>query len=234
MATGKKAFERIAYVTGILLSTVERAGRSMKEDRSDLWPLNEKRGGGRDAVHVCCHHLVSLVLGLAGLMIYYPASVSDVPKIVKSYRAMVLTASDDADGDAEFAEALEAVAGLTFGQALDTLVDRTARRNGPTPPSATFQVIIGRDPLLLHKAEIFFGGSSERLGLYRDAQEHADIGQRAKIPVDATPAHFVPRTTIPFALFDVLADLWRDTLVSQQPQDEENAETLPGASAPTP
>lgn len=232
MATGKQAIELIGRATGILLSTVDRSARSIKEDRSDLWPLAEGRGGGKNAVHVSSHHLVNLVLGLAGLMIYYPASISDLPKIVKSYRTMVLTAFEEADGDADFAEALEAVAGLTLGQALDTLVDRTARQNGPTPQSAKFQVTIGRDPLLLHKAEIFFG--SDRLGLYRDAQEHADVINRTKFPVDATPAHFVPRTRIPFALFEVLADLWRDTLMSRQPQDDENTKALPGASVPTP
>jgi hypothetical protein len=80
MATVAQAAEAISKATGIPLVTVERAARTLREANDSLWPKG-KKGGGKGAALVWSHHLVNLLLALMAA-----DPLNEAPEIVEQYR----------------------------------------------------------------------------------------------------------------------------------------------------
>lgn len=84
MTTGAQATEAIAGPTGTSLTFAERAARILKEADADLWP-KARKGGGKGAAHVTPAHLVNLLLTLMAA-----DPLTEAPAIVPRYRNLIV------------------------------------------------------------------------------------------------------------------------------------------------
>lgn len=233
MATGAQAIERIARDTGLTPITVLATSRPLKRHEPPLWAKAGK-GGGKNAKHVEPTDLVNLALALA------MADTFDTgPEAVLLYRGLESMGDQthtqhhnlgDVQATTKFslppnrlATALRKGEAVLLGNMLDFYValiatnpDARERLRGEgfavhltAAPAAHAVIAYTRDGVLIEQT---FTESNTLPGLEPNV-----------------PAASMRRTvTLPFALFETLADLWRDTL-----DRRESAPTLPVPPAPT-
>jgi hypothetical protein len=220
MATTAEAIEAIAAGTGIPHVTVERAASILRTSDSDLWPTGG-RGGGKKAARPKASHLNNL-----GLAIFVADPLNEAPELVRRYRKLVLgpqrrltfnMISPDPEVwvhlEKHASEILDLLCpGQTLGDMMDNLV-----RNLTSVKRRDFARENLRDLSLWRYR--FAGGPiganlrlrdgslpvSEPVGGLLTLMEDDLKDQRrpAAAPLDST--------TMPYKLFEIMADLASDT-----------------------
>jgi hypothetical protein len=228
VATASKAIDDIADATGILRATVFRAARALREADPLLWPQGEA-GRGR-AAHVEPRPLVNLALALA-----VADPITTAPQIVSGYRDLILSSAlylrperlEDPITGALFHQTecpvtpeglvlVEGILSSTLGSACERLIELLASAEKPLRDrlhiyGLHLELIVDRIP----SASIVYrtiGGEEMRLS-YALRQIGLPLSNNFLPPPPVAPLK--RQVTIPFALFEVLADLWADTLARQ-------------------
>src|SRR5271167_2964298 len=104
MATPEQSISELATITGVDYSRVWANARTLRKADRDLWPAGAK--GRAKLRHVERHHLGNLAIGLG---LAAPETMTITPDRVRGFRMLVRPD------------------GLTFGEALDALIDLAAR-----------------------------------------------------------------------------------------------------------
>jgi hypothetical protein len=195
MATGQQALEYISRKAGIPFNPLERYARVLRDERNDFWALG-KQGGGRFAAHVQPAHLINLAIAVA----YGEQSLG--PRVVETFRVMVVTGEISHANDKNLAAALKQIRKLTLGQALEALVDRLADDPAKCPK---FEVTIHKSKELSECfAELLLHGHNEKVIIPYVIPEMTTEAKESRWFLDT-------KTTIGFDYFKVAAELWRDT-----------------------
>jgi hypothetical protein len=217
MTTGAQATEAIAKSTGVSLTLVERAARILKEADADLWP-KAKKGGGKGAAHVTPSHLVNLLLAL---MTADP--ITEAPEVVPRYRNLIPGRYDDPDVDVFETESVDHIDRLTgilnefcpgsnLGERLEGLVrtlmkleDRSQvrKRLGSFTVGRSYQSggAISASLEVSTGTVGFVVPIGDLLSSMQDAAEDS-----------ANPEAAISNTkSVPFRIFEILADLALDT-----------------------
>jgi hypothetical protein len=228
MATTAEAIEAIAAGTGIPHVTVERAASILRTADSDLWPTGG-RGGGKSAARPKASHLNNL-----GLAIFVADPLNEAPDLVRRCRKLVLNPERrlTAQGmlslnpkdwgwdqsEKQVSEILnrlvpgQILGDMTLGDMMDNLV-----RNLRSEDLREFARENLKDLTLLRYR--FAGGTiganlwlrdwslsfSEPVGGLLTLME--DDWKDQRIPVAAP----LDSTTMPYKLFEIMADLASDT-----------------------
>jgi hypothetical protein len=216
VTTGAQATERLAKPTGISLTFAERAARILKEADADLWP-KAKKGGGKGAVHVTPAHLVNLLLTLMAA-----DPLTEAPAIVPRYRNLIVDRCADPEVDVFETESLnhidrmtailnELCPGPNLGERLEGLVRNlmdVETRNRARKRLGSFTV--GRSHQdggsISASLDVSTGtiGFVEPLGdLFPSMQDGAESSSLPEAAISQTKV-------VPFAIFEILADLARD------------------------
>jgi hypothetical protein len=214
MATGAQATERVAKATGVSVTYVERAARILKEADADLWP-KARKGGGKGAAHVMRPHLVNLLLALMAA-----DPITEAPEIVPRCRAMMPDPKNDLASD-EFETGQEArilgildafCPGSNLGERFEGLV-RTLMQ---TDNRARVRQLLG-------KFEV--GRSFQSGGTISATAKISGAVIAFKEPIggllslmqglpegwEKPEAAIVDTKSVPFRIFETLADLALDT-----------------------
>jgi hypothetical protein len=229
MATAAEAIEEIAKATGIPPVNLEWASINLRKDRRNGWPIGG-RGGGIKAPRPKGSHLVNL--GLASLVLEPRNETAD---LVMRYRKMVpdkesrlvMLGRFGPDPDActkseEYVSSLikKLCPGETLGDMLNELVrylmsmdqpmERTERRAYAREHLRAFTVWRCRFRGGAIGASLEFKGGSQSfreitLGLIPPMTE--DGSENPDIP----PAAFRDISSMPYKLFEIMADLALDT-----------------------
>ena len=227
MATATEAIERIADDTGIPTGSVDRVARVLKQSRPNLWPRSGQ-GGGSKAAHVEPSHLVNLALGLA-----VADPITTAPQIVSGYRELTLWDAlymrpeclEDPITEALFHQTgcpitpegwvlVDGVLSGTLGSACERLIELLASpaekplRDRLRIYGLQLELIVDRTP----SASIVYRtiGGEEMHFSYLLRQIGLPLSNNFLPPPPVAPLK--RQVTIPFALFEALADLWADTL----------------------
>ena len=217
MATGAQGIERIAKGMNIPLLTVDRVSRLLKQHKPALWAL-AGQGGGKKARHLEPEHLVNIVLALAWAdpLTNSPATVLRLREMARKPGATLFQHHDTALASGYAIsrapnEVERDVEGATLGEMLDSYVLRIA-----TDPQLREQY--QREGLELSLQSWPFENAFIRRR--KDDLSTADafdgLGLLSAVPPAAPPAAIQRFAVIPFATFDLLADLYADTLRFQQ------------------
>jgi hypothetical protein len=217
MTTGAQATEAIAKATGVSLTLVERAARILKEADADLWP-KAKKGGGKGAAHVTPAHLVNLLLTLMGA-----DPLTEAPAIVPRYRNLIAESPHHPEEDVFETESFnhrdrmsaildEFCPGSNLGERLEGLIRNlmdVETRNRARKRLGLFTV--GRSHQdggrITASLDVLPGVVNfvEPLGdLFPSMQNGAEPSGTPKAAISQTKV-------VPFAIFEILADLALDT-----------------------
>lgn len=232
MATATEAIERIAEATGMAVATVDRYARVLKQHKPNLWPRSGQ-GGGSKAAHVRPHHLVNLVLALA-----VADPITSAPQVVPRYKDLMPVTSRTRPMD--YSVLTGQAPGVTVSRRIDPnapeLEKRAAWLDGDNLGEALECLIwmlstpkaVSKDEMRsdLRKAEliIVLEGSDpiphgQVLGSVFDENGHRVMltdsyyprGTLADLP-NAPPGAIGRSARLSLSLFEVLADLWLDTI----------------------
>jgi hypothetical protein len=217
MTTVAQATEAIAKSTGVSLTLVERAARILKEADADLWP-KAKKGGGKGAAHVTPSHLVNLLLAL---MTADP--ITEAPEVVPRYRNLIPGRYDDPDVDVfetESVDHIDRMAGIlnefcpgsNLGERLEELVrtlmnvenrSRARKRLGLFTVGRSHQSggVIGASLEVSNGTVGFVVPIGDLLASMQDGAEDSGIPEAAISDIKS----------VPFRIFEILADLALDT-----------------------
>jgi hypothetical protein len=220
MATTAEAIEAIAAGTGIPHVTVERAAFILRTADSDLWPTGG-RGGGRKAARPKASHLNNL-----GLAIFVADPLNEAPDLVRRCRKLVLKPgrrmmfnmlSPDPDvwaqSEKQVSEILNRLApGQTLGDMMDNLVRNLrredlrefARENLKEFTLWRYRFAGGTISANLRLRDWSLSFSEPVGGLLTLMEDDLkDPRIPAAAPLDST--------TMPYKLFEIMADLASDT-----------------------
>lgn len=214
MATGAIAIERIAKATGTPAVTVDNVSRVLKQHQPPMWAL-AGQGGGKRAKHVEPDHLVNMALGLA-----WADPISNAPAIVSRLRSMnfrsrsydqpyIMPAGEKAYISTDVpVNRLTTLKKGALGSTLDAYVYGMATDPGfrEMCRAEDFRVQLSEWPM--ENAAILW--ATENGGLWRE--NYDGLGLLGNLAPLAAPAALRRTVTLPFALFEVLADLCADTL----------------------
>jgi hypothetical protein len=216
MATGAQATEEIAKPAGVSLTFAERAARILKEADADLWP-KARKGGGKGAAHVTPAHLVNLLLTLMAA-----DPLTEAPAIVPRYRNLIVDRCADPEVDVFETESLNHIDRMTailnefcpgpnLGERLEGLVRNlmdVETRNRARKRLGSFTV--GRSHQdggsISASLDVSTGtiGFVEPLGdLFPTLRDGAEYSGTPEAAISATKS-------VPFRIFEILADLARD------------------------
>jgi hypothetical protein len=234
MATGPETTKRIGQSTGEVLKT-SAVAKIQKQQDPPMMPRSPQ-GGGENAEHAEPYHLINLILGVA-----VADPVAEAPSAVRRYRALTLVEHHvtettgntirhyTEDAGRSTLEPLFHMYGLSLGERLDGLVS-TLQKSENQHLRALFRasefgvkLTLGRHP----RAEI-----TVVLGIHSNKTRRSETSiyappqQRLPISDDSEPTAQIRReVVIPFALIDVLIDLWDDTLSYRAKRAAEAAKT---------
>jgi hypothetical protein len=221
MATTAEAIEAIAAGTGIPHVTVERAAFILRTADSDLWPTGG-RGGGKKAARPKASHLNNL-----GLAIFVADPLNEAPDLVRRCRKLVLNPErhltahgmlslkpkDWAQSEKQVSEILNRLApGQTLGDMMDNLVRNLrsadirefARENLKDFALWRYRFAGGTISANLRLRDWSLSFSQPVGGLLTLMED--DLND-PRIPVAAP----LDSTTMPYKLFEIMADLASDT-----------------------
>jgi hypothetical protein len=200
----------------------------------DLWPSGGK-GGGKSAAHVRLHHLANLLMSMAGDQpIDALHAVMTLRRLRYAGREVIYRKHDQAlDAPIELTGSFNTreEGSITFGSTLERLIadGRTTEwRNAWAVHRRGVELALCTRPA---SAEITWRSSDGRWS------DHF-LPPEQEIPFSPEAA-YVERpgrrvTILPYAVITAAGELLQDTLARQTTTTtHENAETLPGASAPT-
>ena len=241
MATGAIAIERIAEATGIPAVTVDNVSRVLKQHQPPLWAL-AGRGGGKRAKHVEPEHLVNLVMGLA-----WADPISNAPAIVSRLRGLVERRHPTRTSRHQLSQGVVAYAVAEIPpNRLTMLAEALRRGRGPATLGETLDFYVRalatlpdvREKMRSEELSVQLGTWPYEFATITRRDEDGTVssnfdglGLLTDIPPDARPATMRRTVTLPFALFEVLADLYADTLSRKQsalplpPSDPEHTTT---------
>jgi hypothetical protein len=221
MATTAEAIEAIAAGTGIPHVTVERAAFILRTADSDLWPTGG-RGGGKKAARPKAKHLNNL-----GLAAFVADPLNEAPDLVRRYRKLVLKPErrltahgmlslkpkDWAQSEKQVSETLNRLApGQTLGDMMDNLVRNLrsadlrefARENLKDFALWRYRSAGGTISANLRLRDWSLSFSQPIGGLLTLMEDDLkDPRIPAAAPLDST--------TMPYKLFEIMADLASDT-----------------------
>jgi hypothetical protein len=223
MATTAEAIEAIAAGTGIPHVTVERAASILRTADSDLWPTGG-RGGGKKAARPKASHLNNL-----GLAIFVADPLNEAPDLVRRCRKLVLNPErrltahgmlslnpkdwDWAQSEKQVSEILNRLApGQTLGDMMDNLVRNLrsadlrefARENLKDFALWRYRFAGGTISANLRLRDWSLSFSQPIGGLLTLMEDDLkDPRIPAAAPLDST--------TMPYKLFEIMADLASDT-----------------------
>jgi len=233
MATGPETTRRIGQSTDEVLKT-SAVAKIQKQQDPPMMPRSPQ-GGGENAEHAEPYHLINLILGVA-----VADPVAEAPSAVRRYRALTLvehhvtettgnTVRHCKDAGRSTLEPLFHMYGLSLGERLDGLVF-TLQKPENQHLRALFRaskfnvkLTLGRHP----RAEItvvlgIHGNKTRRseTSIYAPPQQRLPISDDSELT-----AQIRREVAIPFALIDVLIDLWDDTLSYRAKRAAEAAKT---------
>jgi hypothetical protein len=221
MATTAEAIEAIAAGTGIPHVTVDRAAFILRTADSDLWPTGG-RGGGKKAARPKASHLNNL-----GLAIFVADPLNEAPDLVRRCRKLVLNPErrltahgmlslnpkDWAQSENQVSGTLSKIApGQTLGEMMDNLVRNLIRVENRDFSRENFKDFslwryrfaggtISANLRLRDWSLSFSQPAGGLLTLMEDDLKDPRIPAAA--PLDST--------TMPYRLFEIMADLASDT-----------------------
>lgn len=219
MATGSTAVETIAKAAGILPATVERTARTLKEAKIDAWPLG-RPGGGHSAPHVDPHHLVCLILALSG------AQPSDAVATVAALFSLHLQQWDRAEEvepetryrGASVVHSVQKRNQLLQTNSLGADLVRMIAALGEGNTALAEELRAKQWTLILNPTRPVARQTWRDPAAPKVLETKVYAPEQASL-LDQLPSTGVePRaqvsreTTIPFALIEVAAELWGDTL----------------------
>jgi hypothetical protein len=220
LATTAQAIERIAKETGIIHANVFRTARALREHDTRLWPQGSQGKG--QAAHVEAEHLVNLMLALA-----MAETTTEAPEVVARFWEMVAAPDQTVTQRHEFEEGAwgvvatprpmsklpEALAGRRFilGEILTYFVQWTA-----TIPEAREQFRREKLEVMLLAGPFESASVTRRDGNTSVRENYSGGGLLHGLPLPTPPAAMLRTVILPFALFEVLADLYADTLSRKQ------------------
>lgn len=224
MTTGARAVERIAEATGFPMATVDTASRVLKQHQPPLWPL-AGQGGGKRAKHVEPEHLVNMALTLA-----WADPISNAPAIVTRVRGLVERRAPTRTSRHQLSQNVVAYAVAEIPQNRLTMLAEALRR-GPATLGETLDFYVRalatlpdvREKMRSEELSVELGTWPYEFATITRRDEDGTVssnfdglGLLTDIPPDSPPATMRRTVTLPFALFEVLADLYADTLSRKQ------------------
>lgn len=219
LATTAQAIERIAKETGIIHANVFRTARALREHDTALWPQGSQGKG--QAAHVNADHLVNLMMALA-----MAETTTAAPEVVARFREMTAEPDQTVTHHHEFEGGSWGVVGTPLRK------NKLVEGLGPRLPlgdaltlcvqwMATFPQ--RREQFRQENLEVMLSaGPFESASVIRRERNAAvtdnyrGAGLLRCLPQPAPAAALRRTVTLPFALFEVLADLYADTLSRKQ------------------